>query len=121
MYEKAWCSVGLHEMNAHKDVLRSYFLRNFSIFLRATTPFYRLFPFFSLLWDALQLFKPEDLLKAKFELLSDTSMVDSTIDIYKEMNPGNEESAGTVIFKILQLNLPGCLFEPLMLSRAGRV
>lgn len=42
----------------------------------------------------LQLFKPEDLLKAKFALLSDTSMVDSTIDIYKEMNPGADESEG---------------------------
>ena len=59
--------------------------------------------------DALQLFKPEDLLKAKFELLSDTSMVDSTIDIYKEMNPGNEESAGNSRF--YTSNLPECFLN----------
>eukprot|EP00729_Bicosta_minor_P001689 gene1689-34603_t len=51
-----------------------------------------IFPLMGHLESQTQLFKPEDLLKAKFALLSDTSMVDSTIDIYKEMNPGADES-----------------------------
>jgi hypothetical protein len=37
-----------------------------------------------------QLFVPEDLMKAKFALLEDTSMVDSSIDIHATLHPGEE-------------------------------
>ncbi len=56
-----------------------------------------IFPLLGHLESQTHLFAPLDLLKSKFALLSDTSMVDSSIDIYKELNPGADEPAGECV------------------------
>ena len=56
-----------------------------------------------------QLFLEEDLLKSKYELLQQTSMIDSSIDIFKVLNPDQEPAAelvarrDTVVANLCQL------------------
>ena len=50
-----------------------------------------------LLLPPLQLFQEEDLLKAKYALLSQTSMIDSSIDIFKDLHPDQEPEPALVL------------------------
>jgi len=67
------------------------------------------FPLLEFLHEHTELFLEEDLLKSKYELLQQTSMIDSSIDIFKVLNPDQEPAAelvarrDTVVANLCQL------------------